>query len=54
MDKGVRNVIFKAVGLAMGVATFILSIIKQIEVENAINLLSIGLICIAIDQLEFK
>lgn len=51
-DKGFGKIIFSAVALAMGVATLVLSIIKQIEAKTAIVLLSIGLICLAVDKLE--
>lgn len=54
MNKSFRRIIFKAIGLAMGVSTLVLNIIKPLEGKNAISLLSIGLICLAIDQLENK
>lgn len=54
MNKDFRKVFFRAVGLAMGIATLVLNIIKPIEIRSAISLLSIGLICLAIDQLENK
>lgn len=54
MDKSFKKVIFKAVALAMGVATLVLSIIRQDQGKNAIILLSIGLICLAIDKLDDK
>lgn len=54
MDKGLKKVIFSAVALGMSVATLVLNIIKQLEVKTAITLLSIGLICVAIMQLENK
>lgn len=54
MDNGFGKVIFKAVALAMGVATLVLSIIRQDQDKNAIILLSIGLICLAIDRPENK
>lgn len=54
MNKDLKRLIFKAVGLAMGIATLVLNIIKALEIKNAITLLSIGLICLAINELENK
>lgn len=54
MNKSFRKVIFKGIGLAMGIATLVLNIIKPIDSKSAISLLSIGLICLGIDQLENK
>lgn len=47
-----QKFIFKSIGLAMGVATFVLNIITTLETKSSVTLLSIGLICIAIS--EFK
>jgi hypothetical protein len=47
-----KNYIFKSIGLAMGIATFVLNIITALEIKSAIALLSIGLICVALS--EFK
>lgn len=52
MNKQKVNIIFKAVGLAMGVATLVLSIMGTIEVKTAITLLSIGLLSLGISQLN--
>lgn len=52
MNKQKVNIIFKAVGLAMGVATLVLSIMETIEVKTAITLLSIGLLSLGISQLN--
>lgn len=54
MNKEFRKVIFKAIGLGMGVATLVLNVLKSIEIKSSISLLSIGLICLAINQLENK
>ncbi|NLC63197.1 MAG: hypothetical protein GX759_03890 [Thermoanaerobacterales bacterium] len=54
MKKSFTKRLLIAVGLAMGISTFVLSIINQIETDSAISLLSIGLICIAIERLEDK
>ena len=54
MDKAFKKVIFSGIALAMGIATLVLNILKQLEANTAITLLSIGLICLAILQLEIK
>lgn len=46
--------IFKAVAIGMGVSTLVLSILGNLSVETAITLLSIGLTCLAIVQLQDK
>ena len=40
--KEITNTAFKGVGLAMGVATLTLLILGEIETNNALTLLSIG------------
>lgn len=52
MNKDLKKLIFKSVALAMGVATFVLNLITTLESKNAIGLLSIGLICLAISEFE--
>ena len=42
MNKKIINDIFKAIGLAMGVATLVLSIMKIIDTNTSITLLAIG------------
>lgn len=54
MNKDFKNMIFKSIGLAMGIATLVLSIMNALESKSAITLLSIGLICLAISELESK
>ena len=54
MNKDLKKLIFKSIGLAMGIATLVLNIIKTLESKSAITLLSIGLICLAISELENK
>lgn len=49
---GMISLILKAVGLAMGVAVLVLSIMDGIEPTTAIKLLAIGLSCIGIAQLQ--
>lgn len=48
------KLILAAVALGMGVSVFILSILGNIEVNNAISLLSMGIICLAILKLQEK
>lgn len=48
------KLIFKAVALAMGVSTLILSILGDVSINTAITLLSIGVTCLAIVQLQDK
>lgn len=52
MKQDLKQTIFKAIALAMGIATLVLNIMDQLEVKTAISLLSIGLISLAISQLE--
>ncbi|WP_312831764.1 hypothetical protein [Sedimentibacter saalensis] len=54
MNKDIKNMIFKSIGLAMGIATLVLNVIIALESKSAITLLSIGLICLAINELEAK
>lgn len=54
MNKDLKTLIFQAVALAMGIASLVLNIMGTIEIKNSISLLSIGLICLAISQLENK
>lgn len=55
MNKNINNIlstVFKSVGLAMGIAVLVLSILKAIEVSTAIILLSIGVSCLGLSLLE--
>lgn len=52
MNKELKKLIFTSLGLAMGIATLVLNLLKTIDVKSAITLLSIGLICLAINELE--
>ncbi len=54
MNKDIKNMIFKSIGLAMGIATLVLTVMKSLESKSAITLLSIGLICLSINELETK
>lgn len=44
--------VFKAVGLAMGVAALVLSILGETEVDTLITLLSIGLVSLGLATLN--
>lgn len=44
------NLVFKAVGLAMGVAVTVLSILKEVTPSSAFIMLGIGLTCLGISQ----
>lgn len=48
------NIILIVVGLAMGVCTVVTSILKQIDMNNAITLLGIGMSCLSIYLLKNK
>ena len=48
--KALTNLIFKAVGLAMGVAVTVMSIINKVEPSSAFVMLGIGLTCLGISQ----
>lgn len=50
--KKLLELILKAVGLAMGVATLVLSILGELQGTEAIILLSIGVIALAINALQ--
>lgn len=52
MNKGVLKIILTAVALGMGVGTFVLNILGEITMNNAINLLSIGIICLAVVKFQ--
>lgn len=48
--KEMTNLIFKAVGLAMGVAVTVLSIIKKVDINSALIMVGVGLACLGISQ----
>lgn len=52
MDKKLRKLIFSSIALAMGIATLVLNIMDSIESKSAFTLLSIGLILLAISEIE--
>lgn len=45
-------IIFKAVGMAMGVAVIVLTILKAASVETSITLLGTGLFCLGVAVLQ--
>ena len=51
---GIINIALKGVALAMGIAVVVLSFIDNIEANNAVSMLGIGLACIAITQFSKK
>ena len=48
------NIALQGVALAMGVAVIVLSFIKEIETNEAISMLGLGLACLAISQFSKK
>lgn len=48
----ISNLVFKAVGMAMGIAVLVLSIVGNIETSSAITMLAIGITCIGISQFQ--
>lgn len=48
------QMIFKAVGLVMGIGVIVLSIMKVVSVETSVLMLGIGLACMGIAMLDQK
>lgn len=48
------NIALIGVGLAMGICIIVTSVLKQIDVDNAITMLGIGLSCLSIYLLKNK
>lgn len=48
------QMIFKAVGLVMGIGVIVLSITKVVSVETSVLMLGIGLACMGIAMLDQK
>ena len=46
------QLIFKCIALAMGVGVIVLSILKQLEIDQAVTMLGIGLFALSITQLD--
>ena len=45
------NLVFKAVGIGMGVAVVVLNVLDKLETSDAITMLGVGLACISISLL---
>ena len=50
--KQIINLICKAVGVAMGVAVVVLNVLEELQINDAITMLGIGLACISISLLQ--
>ena len=50
----ISQIVFKALALAMGVCTVVLSILKQIDMYSGFSMLGIGLACVAITLFSNK
>lgn len=48
------NLILRGVGLAMGVAVFVLSLLGELEASSAMGMLGLGLACLAVSLLPQK
>lgn len=48
----ILGLVLKAVPLAMGVAVVVTSVLGTLEFESVVNMLGIGLICLALDGLK--
>lgn len=44
------NLVCKGIALAMGIAVVVLSLLEELETENALRMLGLGLACLAISQ----
>jgi hypothetical protein len=52
MQKGIVDLILKAVALGMSVASIVLGILKTASLETSVTLLSIGLLALALAELQ--
>ncbi len=52
--KELANTVFKAVGLAMGVATAVLLVLQKIETSSALTLLAIGVTALGLSLFTTK
>ena len=48
------RLILRAMGLAMGICVFVLSLLKQLDPESAFGMLGLGLACLALSTFEEK
>lgn len=44
------NLVCRGIALAMGIAVVVLSLLEELETENALRMLGLGLACLAISQ----
>jgi hypothetical protein len=52
MQKGIFDLILKAVALGMSVASIVLGILSTVSVETNVTLLGIGLLALALAELQ--
>jgi hypothetical protein len=52
MQKGIVDLILKAVALGMSVASIVLGILNTASLETSVTLLSIGLLALALAELQ--
>jgi len=52
MNKNILSVALKGIALAMGVAVTVLNILGTITVENSVNMMSFGLVTLALAALQ--
>ena len=50
----ILDIALKGIALAMGIAVVVLSFLDQIEIKNAVSMLGIGLVCLALSQFSNK
>ena len=49
--KQIINLVFKAVGIGMGIAVIVLNVLDELQLNDAITMLGIGLACVSISLL---
>ena len=54
MNNHLIQLILKSVALGVGIATLVLNILKSIDINKSIILISIGLVCLALVELQRK
>ena len=50
----ILDIALKGIALAMGIAVVVLSFLNQIEIKNAMSMLGMGLVCLALSQFSNK
>lgn len=48
------NLVCKGIAIAMGIAIIVLSLLEELETENALRMLGLGLVCLAISQFSLN